>query len=102
MEHVVHYLVLSAGQVSLTFGRGTAVGRLLKVYNTARYGLLHPTEGIGIGCLCLPCPQYRVYTSNRVSGAAPNGVKTWCSADFKGQRGLIDVYGWCLIGIKCF
>ena len=32
MEHVVHYLVLSAGQVSLTFGRGTAVGRLLNSY----------------------------------------------------------------------
>ena len=57
MLHTVHYPVLSAGQVSLTFGRGTAVGRLLKVYSTARYGLLDPTEGIGIGSLCLPSPQ---------------------------------------------
>ena len=89
--HTVHYPVLSAGQASLTFGRGTAVGRLLKVYSTARYVLLDPTEGIGIGSLCLPSPQYRVYTSKQVSGAAPNGVKTWCSVDFKGQGGQIYV-----------
>ena len=40
MAHTVHYPVLSAGQVSLTLGRGTAVDRLLKVPSTARYGLL--------------------------------------------------------------
>ena len=50
-------LYCQLGQVSLTFGRGTAVGRLLKVYSTARHGLLDPTEGIGIGSLCLPSPQ---------------------------------------------
>ena len=39
-RHTVHYPVLSAGQVSFTFGRGTAVDRLLEVYSTARYGHL--------------------------------------------------------------
>ena len=39
-RHTVHYPVLSVGQVCSTSGRGTAVGRLLKVLSTARYGLL--------------------------------------------------------------
>ena len=47
MAHTVHYPVLSAGQVSLTLGRGTAVDRLLKVLSTARYRAPQATEGKG-------------------------------------------------------
>ena len=51
--------------------------RLLEVYSTARYGHLALLKGIGIGSFCLPSPQYKVYTSNRISSAAPDGVRTW-------------------------
>ena len=47
MAHTVHYPVLSAGQVSSTSGRGTAVDRLLKVLSTARYRAPQATEGKG-------------------------------------------------------
>ena len=49
MAHTVHYPVLSAGQVSSTSGRGTAVDRLLKVLSTARYRAPQATEGKGAG-----------------------------------------------------
>ena len=49
MKHTVQYPVpvLSAGQVSATSGRGTAVGRLLKVLSIARYSPSQVTGGNG-------------------------------------------------------
>ena len=47
MLHIVHYPVLSAGQVFGTLGRGTALDRLLKVLSTARYRTPQATEGQG-------------------------------------------------------
>ena len=47
MRHTVHYPVLPAGLSSYTFGRGTAVDRLLKVLSTARYRAPQATEGKG-------------------------------------------------------
>ena len=50
MSHATHstqYLVLSAGQVSCTLGKGIGLDRLLKVLSTARYGPSKATEGIG-------------------------------------------------------
>ena len=45
--HTVHYLVLSAGQFSHTFGIGIALDRLPKVLSTGRYRLSQATEGQG-------------------------------------------------------
>ena len=47
MKHVVHYPVLSAGQVLHTLGRGTASDQLLEVVSTARYSPPGATEGKG-------------------------------------------------------
>ena len=47
MKHVVHYPVLSAGQVLHTLGRGTALDQLLEVVSTARYSPPGATEGKG-------------------------------------------------------
>jgi hypothetical protein len=60
MEHVVHYPVLSAGQVFHTLGRGTALARLLKVLSTARYRPAKASEGSGTEGHQVP--QVSVYT----------------------------------------
>ena len=74
MQHVVHYPVLSAGQVLHTLGRGTASDQLLEVFSTARYRHICATESVGTeGAQVL---QVSVRTVHRIRYKVHN--KTQC------------------------